>query len=171
MSRELTIYTDGSCWPNPGPEGGWAFLIVEGKKANLVAGRTHEETTNNRQEMHAILRALEAVRPDKDLVVQIRTDSEWCVKVFSGEYKAKKNLDLVGHIRRAWRKAAYGNALELVHTRGHAGDPGNEIADVAAGGASVEDLVALAFWADLGVDLESIQIRIGVHSGMSIAYF
>ena len=56
---EVTIYTDGACSPNPGP-GGWAALLRSGGKEKEISGG-EDQTTNNRMELTAALRALQAL--------------------------------------------------------------------------------------------------------------
>lgn len=72
-SPEVTIYTDGSCDVNPGP-GGWAVLLRSGGRERILGG-SEAQTTNNRMELTAALRALQALkRPSR---VQLYTDSEY----------------------------------------------------------------------------------------------
>ncbi len=71
----IEIYTDGSCVGNPGP-GGWAAIIVEdGSKKQLSGGQ--EETTNNRMELMAVIKALEAM-PESSLIT-VHSDSQYVV--------------------------------------------------------------------------------------------
>jgi len=55
--RTLTIYTDGACSGNPGP-GGWGALLIYGQREKELFGGT-ADTTNNRMEMMAAIKALE----------------------------------------------------------------------------------------------------------------
>ena len=68
----IIIYTDGACRGNPGP-GGWGALLQAGphEKA-LCGGDAH--TTNNRMELTAVIRALQALK--RPSAVQIHTDSQ-----------------------------------------------------------------------------------------------
>ena len=69
----LKIYTDGSCLGNPGP-GGWAFVATDGKNvAERSGGET--DTTNNKMELMAVIRALSATK--KHSAVEIHTDSQY----------------------------------------------------------------------------------------------
>lgn len=70
----MNIWTDGSCYPNPGP-GGWAWLNEETGESDC--GGEHD-TTNNRMEMLAILKALSEL-PNRERVV-IHSDSQYCIK-------------------------------------------------------------------------------------------
>lgn len=70
---EVVIYTDGSCDVNPGP-GGWAALLRSGSREKVLQGH-EEDSTNNRMELTAALRALEALQgPSR---VRLHTDSEY----------------------------------------------------------------------------------------------
>ena len=70
---EVTIYSDGSCDVNPGP-GGWAALLLAKGREKVLTG-TERDSTNNRMELTAALRALEALKgPSK---VAFYTDSQY----------------------------------------------------------------------------------------------
>jgi ribonuclease HI len=71
--KTLNIYTDGSCIGNPGP-GGWAFHIVE---LELSKAGSSKETTNNKMEMNACIKALEWVSDNPHVRVIIHTDSNY----------------------------------------------------------------------------------------------
>src|SRR5690554_3058165 len=72
----VKIYTDGACRGNPGP-GGWGVLIRYGDQERRLWGG-EAATTNNRMEMTAVIRALEALkRPCRVLVV---TDSRYVIQ-------------------------------------------------------------------------------------------
>ncbi|MEX1249016.1 MAG: ribonuclease HI [Anaerolineales bacterium] len=73
MLLHVAIYSDGSCLGNPGP-GGWAALIREGNRERVLSGR-EAQSTNNRMELTAALRALEALR--KPSRIDFYTDSEY----------------------------------------------------------------------------------------------
>jgi len=137
MSRIVKIYTDGACSGNPGP-GGWGVLMLwNGHEKELNGGEA--ETTNNRMEMMAVIKALEALKNHPK--VELYTDSKYVmqgVNEWMAGWKAKgwrtaskkpvKNQDL-------WREI---DALVSEHdvtfhwVKGHAGDPGNERADSLA---------------------------------------
>ncbi len=69
----LKIWTDGSCLGNPGP-GGWAFVATDDKN---IAERSGGEpnTTNNRMELTAVIRALTAARRHSE--IELHTDSQY----------------------------------------------------------------------------------------------
>ncbi len=135
MTGEVVeIYSDGACRGNPGP-GGWGVLLrAKGAEKELYGGEA--ATTNNRMELTAVIRALEALRrPSR---VRLYTDSQYVHKGISAwirawkrrgwrtaEGKPVKNLDL-------WRRLdelAVLHEVEWHWVRGHAGHPENERAD------------------------------------------
>ena len=133
----VEIFTDGACRGNPGP-GGWAAILrYRGVEKELAGGETM--TTNNRMEMTAAIRGLEALnRPCR---VRVFTDSQYVrdgVTQWLAGWKARnwrtadkkpvKNVDL-------WQQldaAAARHQVEWVWVRGHAGHPENERADALA---------------------------------------
>lgn len=137
MKGQVEIFTDGACRGNPGP-GGWAAVLRYGGHEKTLVG-AERETTNNRMELMAAIRGLEALtRPCR---VTLYTDSEYLKKGIT-EW-------LPGWKRRGWRTAAGQpvknsdlwqrlEAAELPHrvdwrwVRGHSGHPENERADALA---------------------------------------
>jgi ribonuclease HI len=134
---EVRITTDGACKGNPGP-GGWAAILHWNGQEKLLTG-AEPLTTNNRMEMTAALKALEALRTAS--AVTLCTDSRY---LLDGMTKW-----LPGWKRNGWRTAAKDpvknadiwQALELAalpHTiqwewvRGHSGHLLNERADSLA---------------------------------------
>ena len=129
----LVVYADGGCSPNPGP-GGWG-VVMQGPGGRYEMRGGEPGTTNNRMELTAAIRALEALPPGTR--VEMRLDSQYVVKAMTEwlrGWKAKgwrtttgevKNVDL---IRRLDTLAA-ARAVRWTWVRGHNGDPGNERAD------------------------------------------
>jgi len=130
----MKVYTDGSCWPNPGP-GGWAAVfVVDGNVVDTLRGR-ESYTTNNRMELTAVIRALEAVEGH----VIVYTDSKYVkdgieswIKAWkrngwqTASKKPVKNRDLWQRLDAVQHKATW------QWVRGHAGDRFNELADLLA---------------------------------------
>jgi len=83
----LKIYTDGACSGNPGP-GGWAALLIYGTAQKEISGFV-PDTTNNRMEITAVIRALEAVK--HPCPIEIYSDSTYVVKTVNDNWKTKKN--------------------------------------------------------------------------------
>lgn len=116
----LILWTDGSCWPNPGP-GGWGWWCETTKDE----GRGGEsDTTNNRMELLAILEALRATAGP----AIVRTDSQLCVLCAIGAWKRKTNIDMWAELDRLMA----GREVLFEWWRGHCGTAGNEYADQLA---------------------------------------
>ena len=135
---QIIIHTDGACSGNPGPGGWGAILEWNGHRKELKGGEP--ETTNNRMEMMAAIKALEALkRSDKDII--LITDSVYLrdgiTKWIHGwkrrdwktaDKKPVKNVDLWQRLDALTQK----HTIEWRWVKGHAGDPGNERADELA---------------------------------------
>ena len=72
----IKIYTDGACRGNPGP-GGWGFVIIDGENTKSSSGYD-ASTTNNRMELTAAIKAIEAVDPTLPII--LHTDSTYVQK-------------------------------------------------------------------------------------------
>ncbi len=137
MTPGVTIYTDGACSGNPGP-GGWGAVLLYGSHERDLWGG-EPATTNNRMELTAAIRSLEALtRPCR---VELHTDSQYVrqgITEWLSGWKARgwrtaskapvKNEDL-------WRRLDAARARHEVDWRwvkGHAGHPLNERADALA---------------------------------------
>jgi ribonuclease HI len=135
--KEVIMYTDGACRGNPGP-GGWGVVLEHGStRKTLHGGEAH--TTNNRMEMTAVIRGLQALK--RSCQVRIVTDSRYVIQGMSEWLPNWKS--------RGWRTAAKkpvlntdlwqeldilsnGHEIEWEWVKGHSGDPGNELADQLA---------------------------------------
>lgn len=133
----VEMFTDGACKGNPGVGGWGALLQYDGRKRELFGGE--RQTTNNRMELLAVIRALEALtRPCQ---VRLHTDSQYVQKGISvwihawkkrnwrtADKKPVKNDDL-------WKELdqlAQRHQIEWLWVRGHSGHDGNEAADALA---------------------------------------
>lgn len=137
----LKIWTDGSCLGNPGP-GGWAFVATDDKNIAERSGG-EQNTTNNRMELMAVIRALTAAHRHSQ--VEIHTDSQYVkngmqswIKNWrknnwkTADKKPVKNQDL-------WQKLdelANDIKIHWVWVRGHNGEEFNERCDELARGAA-----------------------------------
>jgi ribonuclease HI len=134
---QVEIFTDGACRGNPGPGGWGAILRSKGREREIYG--SEPATTNNRMEMTAAIRALEALR--ERCKVALYTDSQYVsqgITEWIANWKARgwrtadrkpvKNQDL-------WQRL---DELATIHdikwhwVRGHDGHPENERADVLA---------------------------------------
>lgn len=138
MTEKIEIYTDGACRGNPG-RGGWgAVLRFRGQEKRLHGGDLM--TTNNRMELLAVIRALEALkRPG--CRINLYSDSRYVLEGISSwlpRWKARG-------WKTAGRKPVQNQALwqrldelaaqhdiEWHWVKGHSGNPGNELADQLA---------------------------------------
>jgi ribonuclease HI len=137
VGESIDVYTDGACKGNPGA-GGWGALLKSGSHVKEIYGG-EPCTTNNRMELIAVIRALEALkRPSR---VRVHTDSQYVQKGISAwihqwkrrawktaDRKPVKNADL-------WRRLdelAGNHEVEWIWVKGHAGHPENERADELA---------------------------------------
>lgn len=117
---KIEIYTDGSCLGNPGP-GGWAAVIHHGDETVEIKGH-EKESTNNRMEMTAIIKALQWVRenfPDElnKLKIVLHSDSNLLVQSLKQGWKRKANIDLWAELdrARAWLDIEW-NWIKAHHT-------------------------------------------------------
>jgi ribonuclease HI len=130
----IDIYTDGACRGNPGP-GGWAALLLTGEHEREISG-AEPLTTNNRMELTAVIRALEALK--RPVQARVYTDSEYVrrgitewIAAWKGrgwrtaDRKPVKNQDL-------WQRLDELRAdhqIEWHWVPAHTGVPGNERVD------------------------------------------
>lgn len=145
LRPRVELYCDGACLGNPGP-GGWGYLLrvraTGGLKEKEAAG-AEPETTNNRMELSAAIRGLEALT--QPCLVDLFSDSQYVVKGIQAWLKDWK--------RRDWKKAdgkpvlnadlwqaldaqLARHQVEAHWVRGHAGHPENERVDRLANEAA-----------------------------------
>ena len=136
-NRIVTIYTDGSCDPNPGP-GGWAAILLFGTHRKEIYGSA-ENTTNNRMELQATIEALRYLK--SSCAVELHTDSEYIQKGITewmtlwqarGWRTSKKkpvaNQDLWLELVSAMKQ----HEVVWKWVKGHSGNPLNEEVDSLA---------------------------------------
>ena len=135
--NEVVIYTDGSCTGNPGP-GGYAAIIDEAGERREITG-AERQTTNNRMELMAVIKALASI--DEPSIVRVVTDSQYVAKGMKSwihGWRRKgwktasgapvKNRDLWEELDRLANK----HRMSWEWVRGHDGHPENERADTLA---------------------------------------
>ena len=137
MTNQAIIFTDGACLGNPGP-GGYAAVITIAGEEQIIVGRD-PTTTNNKMEMTAAIKALEAI--SKDLPIVIHSDSQYVIKGVTEWLRGWK--------AKGWRKAdgkpvmnqdlwqqmdalMVGREVTWKWVKGHAGHPENERVDQLA---------------------------------------
>jgi len=123
-SNDIVIHTDGACKGNPGP-GGWGAVIEQNGGQVKLSG-SEPQTTNNRMEMTAVIKGLEAV--DASAKVLISSDSTYVINTMTKGWKRKANHDLWEQLDRL----AGSRNVSWRWVRGHNGDRGNELADALA---------------------------------------
>jgi ribonuclease HI len=133
----IKVFTDGACKGNPG-QGGWGALILENDDSREIYGG-ESNTTNNRMELMAVIKALELLKEQNNITVYTDSTyvqkgiSEWIINWKrngwkSSNKKSVKNKDL-------WVELDNLNNLMSVKwqwIKGHAGHSGNERADYLA---------------------------------------
>ncbi|KTD18485.1 ribonuclease HI [Legionella lansingensis] len=139
----IEIYTDGACKGNPGP-GGWGALLRYNGHEKTIYG-AEPQTTNNRMELTAAIKALEALK--RPCEVDLFTDSQYLrqgMTTWLAQWKKSgwrnskrepvKNADL-------WQQLDALTSQHKIHwhwVRGHTGHPENERADALANKAILE---------------------------------
>jgi ribonuclease HI len=131
---DVEIFTDGACSGNPGP-GGWGAILRAGGREKEISGGEHD-TTNNRMELMAAIRALEALKKSSKVV--LHTDSRYLLDGVTkwlkrwkangwktADKKPVKNEDLW----RALESAAAPHEVDWRWVRGHNDHAENERAD------------------------------------------
>jgi len=140
----VEIYADGACKGNPGP-GGWGALLRAGANEKELWGGEND-TTNNRMELTAVIRALEALK--RPVPIRLYTDSKYVQQGISSwihnwkrngwrtaDKKPVKNADLWQQLDVLARQFQ----VEWIWVKGHAGNAGNERADALAN-RGIDDL-------------------------------
>ncbi len=135
--KEVVIYTDGACMGNPGP-GGWGAVLEYAGKRQMISG-AEQHTTNNRMELMAAIAALSTLK--EACVVHLYTDSKyvqqgitaWLPNWQKRQWRTAsgapvKNQDLWQQLTHATER----HQIDWRWVKGHAGCPGNELADQLA---------------------------------------
>jgi ribonuclease HI len=120
----LTIYTDGSCTPNPG-KGGWGYIAIF-PDCEISDSGSSSHTTNNIMEITAVIKPLQQF-PNQDSYT-IYTDSQYVINCATGKWKRKKNIELW----EEYDKVSKNKKITYIWVKGHNGDPYNERVDKIA---------------------------------------
>ena len=139
----INIYTDGSSRGNPGPGGYGIVMLYKGQRKELSQG--YRLTTNNRMELMAVIKALEAIKNDK-IDITIYSDSKYVVEsiekgwIWNWEkknFKKKLNSDLWKIFIPLHKKFK----IKFKWVKGHSGDVENERCDELANKAQEKELL------------------------------
>lgn len=136
--KTIYLFSDGSCLNNPGI-GGWAYILKYKDKAKKASG-AEEETTNNRMELLAVIKGLQALKEACN--VELYTDSSyvvnainlWLTSWIAQGFKNKKNVGLW----REYIKASEKHNIKAHWVKGHNGHEENEECDEMARTAALE---------------------------------
>jgi len=141
--KHVDIFTDGACKGNPGP-GGWGVLLRMGKHEKEMSGG-EPDTTNNRMEMTAVIKALEALIEPCEVI--IHTDSRYVIDGMTKWIAGWKRNGWINSSKKPVRNAdlwhelidaAKRHKVEWQWVRGHNGHAENERADRLASDAASE---------------------------------
>ena len=130
--KKIDIFTDGSCLGNPGAGGWCAILRYKGHEKILKGGE--KQTTNNRMELLAVIKALEALKEPceidlySDSTYVLKGLNEWLEGWIKKDFKKVKNVDL-------WKKyldVSKKHKININWVKGHSGHTENEICDKIA---------------------------------------
>jgi len=139
----IKIFTDGSSRGNPGPGGYGVVMLYKGNRKELSQG--YKITTNNRMELTAVIKALEAIKKNS-IKITIYSDSKYVVEsVEKGwvwnwgkkKFKKKKNIDLWKQFIPLYKKFN----IKFIWVKGHAGIKENERCDKLANLAQSSNLI------------------------------
>ena len=136
--KKVNLYTDGACSGNPGPGGYGAILEFNGRERELSGG--YRSTTNNRMEITAVIKGLEALKEPCEVTVY--SDSRYVVDAINKQWlykweengwrKSNKdpvlNVELWEHLLALMEE----HEVHFVWVEGHAGPPYNERCDKLA---------------------------------------
>jgi len=100
--KTVTVYTDGACSGNPGP-GGWAAILKYKETEKSLSGG-EEQTTNNRMELTAVIKALEALK--EPCQVELYSDSKYVVDALEKGWALSWKSN-------GWRKSDKSQALNI----------------------------------------------------------
>ncbi len=140
--NHVHLFTDGACSGNPGP-GGWAFILrhlATGKEKTASGGES--DTTNNRMELLAVIRGLEALK--RSCHVELFTDSvyvgkglqEWLPKWKKNDWRRREGQRWVpvknDELWRRLDELSQKHHIKYTRVAGHSGHPENERCDELA---------------------------------------
>lgn len=140
--KRVEVFTDGACKGNPGP-GGWGAILRMGKHEKELSG-SDPATTNNRMEMTAAIKGLNALIEPCDVV--LHTDSRYVIDGITKWVHGWKKKGWINASKQPVRnsdlwhdliEAAQPHNVDWVWVKGHDGHPENERADKLASDAAL----------------------------------
>jgi ribonuclease HI len=140
--KKVEIFTDGACKGNPGP-GGWGAILRLGHHERELSG-SEARTTNNRMEISAVIRALQALK--EPCHVLLHTDSRYVIDGITkwiygwqknGWRTAARKPVLNAELWQELLVATRPHRIEWIWVKGHDGHPENERADKLASDAAL----------------------------------
>ncbi len=136
--KTVTIYTDGACSGNPGPGGWGAILEFNGVEKEISGGEP--STTNNRMELTAVIRALQALK--EPCIVELYSDSKYVIDALEkgwamgwkkrGWVKSDKKPALNPDLWEVLLELSQKHTLHYHWVKGHATNPKNNRCDELA---------------------------------------
>ena len=138
---KYTIYTDGACSGNPGP-GGWAAVIVEGDEVKEMIYGNEKNTTNNKMELLAPIKAIQKFKRKSE--ISIFTDSTyvrdgitiWIKRWEKNGWKTSSKKPVKN--KELWKKLknlSSKHSIKWIWVKSHAQDKYNNLVDELAQGA------------------------------------
>lgn len=126
----IEVYTDGA-YSSSRDMGGFAFVVLENKEKIYSYFFNEPNTTNNRMEIVAVLKALywlkETGKLNEDIVIY--TDSMYVIGSMTKNWKRNKNVDLFNELDNIYKQF---KTIVFMHVKGHSGDKYNDLCDKLA---------------------------------------
>jgi len=136
--KTVMLYTDGACSGNPGP-GGWGAILVYNEVEKELSGG-EENTTNNRMELTAVIRGLQALK--ESCTVELYSDSKYVIDALekgwavswqkNGWKKADKKPALNPDLWQILLELVENHEMRYHWVKGHAENPRNNRCDAMA---------------------------------------
>jgi len=126
-TKELNVWCDGACIPNPG-RGGYAAIILEDEVPTYAVMGYEKETTNNRMEMMAVIASLETIGLVENVQINVHSDSQYIINTMTKGWDKGYNIDLWDRIDCLNTKYD----INWIKVKGHSGLQYNEECDALA---------------------------------------
>lgn len=149
--NKIKLYSDGACLGNPGP-GGFGVVLLWGSRRKELSGG-FRMTTNNRMEILAVIKGLQAISTVKRYEIDVFTDSRLIVNAFNQNWLVKwqangwkrnrKDIVLNDDLWKILLEETSKHNVEFNWVKGHAGIPENERCDILSKTAAETDNLAI----------------------------